>query len=321
MGLLCLLAVLVSLFRAGFEPEQVLFSNDGPLGALVSQAETAHQTFTGVWKPFNWLGNQEPSALPNLTQAIFLAIGPALFKEQGPVFFAKFYTPAALLILGLSAWFLFYHLGFNQAVCVLGALAASLNTDPFSYACWGLASITLAMAAIFLALGLLVADRTSTWIKLVIGGSAIGLTIMEGFDVGAIFSFYVAAFVLFQAQTEEGDSSRKLVKGIVQVAVVAVVAAFVAAQALSTLIGTQIKGITGTQQDAQTKAQRWDGATQWSLPKIETLRVIIPGLFGYRLDTSNGGNYWGSVGQDPAIPAIQQALASPKEEVRAQAAA
>ena len=31
---------------------------------------------------------------------------------------------------------------------------------------------------------------------------------------------------------------------------------------------------------------------------MESLRVIVPGLYGYRLDTANGGNYWGAVGQD-----------------------
>ena len=40
----------------------------------------------------------------------------------------------------------------------------------------------------------------------------------------------------------------------------------------------------------------------WSLPKVETLRVIIPGLFGYRMDAPDGGNYWGSVGQEPGNP-------------------
>ena len=55
-------------------------------------------------------------------------------------------------------------------------------------------------------------------------------------------------------------------------------------------------------QDTKSKEQRWDEATMWSLPKIETLRVIIPGVFGYRMDTPEGGNYWGAVGQQPGVP-------------------
>ena len=58
--------------------------------------------------------------------------------------------------------------------------------------------------------------------------------------------------------------------------------------------------------------QHWDWATQWSLPKKETLGLIIPGVFGYKMDTPkdmmpqfqnayNGGVYWGGVGRDPAL--------------------
>jgi hypothetical protein len=32
------------------------------------------------------------------------------------------------------------------------------------------------------------------------------------------------------------------------------------------------------------------------------LRVIIPGLFGYRMDTPDGGQYWGTVGALPGMP-------------------
>ncbi|HTL56005.1 MAG TPA: YfhO family protein, partial [Candidatus Limnocylindrales bacterium] len=55
---------------------------------------------------------------------------------------------------------------------------------------------------------------------------------------------------------------------------------------------------------------RWDYATQWSLPKREALGSIIPGLFGYRMDTPQdmsmfgeayrGGVYWGAAGRDPS---------------------
>jgi len=52
-------------------------------------------------------------------------------------------------------------------------------------------------------------------------------------------------------------------------------------------------------QDKETKQKRWHDATQFSLPKAETLRVVVAGLYGYRMDTPAGGNYWGAVGQDP----------------------
>jgi hypothetical protein len=33
---------------------------------------------------------------------------------------------------------------------------------------------------------------------------------------------------------------------------------------------------------------------------VEALNVVVPGLFGYRSDTPNGGNYWGAMGRAPA---------------------
>ncbi|MEI9866644.1 MAG: hypothetical protein WDN00_19245 [Limisphaerales bacterium] len=78
------------------------------------------------------------------------------------------------------------------------------------------------------------------------------------------------------------------------------------------LVGTQIQGVVGTGQDAETKAQHWDFVTQWSLPKAETIGLLVPGLFGYKMDTPQNmmpafqeayrdGVYWGGVGRDPAI--------------------
>jgi hypothetical protein len=91
-----------------------------------------------------------------------------------------------------------------------------------------------------------------------------------------------------------------LVKGISRLVLVVLCAVFLAAQPINGLVATSIKGVVGTEQDAQTKAQQWGWATQWSLPKLETLGLVVPGLFGYRMDTPDGGTYWGMIGRDPA---------------------
>src|SRR5262249_21726612 len=83
----------------------------------------------------------------------------------------------------------------------------------------------------------------------------------------------------------------------------------VAAQAVSVLVATNIKGIAGAKQDEKTKMAQWDFNTQWSLPKSEALCLVIPGLFGYRMDTPadmsafegayEAGQYWGQAGRTP----------------------
>src|SRR2546426_12265593 len=105
--------------------------------------------------------------------------------------------------------------------------------------------------------------------RLALVGLSVGMGVMEGFDNGAIFSLYVAAFVVFQALVGEGNLGMKLAKGVGRTVGVAVFAAFIAAHAITILTGTQIKGIIGMQQDAQTREANWTFATQFSLPKIE----------------------------------------------------
>ena len=128
------------------------------------------------------------------------------------------------------------------------------------------------------------------------------MNVMEAADIGAIFSIFVAAFALVHSMVEgsPGPLVKQIGRGVGRIAVIALFAAFLATQTIVSLVGTQIAGIAGAQQTAETKAQHWDWATEWSLPKIETLGIAVPGLFGYRMDSPAGGNYWGAVGRDPA---------------------
>jgi hypothetical protein len=296
---LCLLLLIMGiLFAKSCQPEQVLFSSDGPLGAISSAAADMKTGFQGYWQDLNWIGIEGPIALPNTSSLVSLLLG------TNPVLFSKFNAPLSLIILGLSIWILLRQLGMNFLVCTIAAIAAALNMNSFSHACWGLPSRAWTQASTFLALAALVSSRNGhPFLKCLLAGLAVSNAIMEGFDVGAIYSLYVAAFAFFIVfATQTANLEKKILPAVARVAIVALFAALCSAAALNTLIGTQIQGIAGMEQDTQTKEQRWDAATMWSLPKTETLRVLIPGLFGYRMDTENGGNYWGEVGQVPGDP-------------------
>src|SRR5256886_6086956 len=301
--LLCLLPVLGILFHRSFLPEEVLFANDGPLGAVAAQAGHAWDNLRGVWQDLNWLGGRQPAG--------FLAIGYAIFACLGPLLYSKFIAPISLLVLGFGAWLFFRQLRFSPLACVLGSLAAALNTNAFSVSCWGLPGWTFSRSCLFLALAALPDSAVrQVWLRAILGGLAVGLALTDGFDVGAIFSLYVAAYVVFQSFSAERNPTKKFTTAAGRVALVAICAALIAAQALTTLIGTQIKGIVGMEQTEETKQKRWEEATLWSLPKTEALRIIIPGLFGYRMpelygepvQSVNGSNYWGAMGQTPGVP-------------------
>jgi hypothetical protein len=295
--LLALLAVLLALFHQSFESGQLLFSSDAPFGLAATEYFELPSAFAGVWQDLNWVGGPAGSAFPSTTYLLLWLFGP--------VFFAKFYAPVSLLILGLSAWVFFRQLRFRPLTCLLGAIAVALNTDFFSYACWGLGTLTLSVAATLLALAALVTPATDKrWLKDALAGMAVGMSVMEGFDSGAILSVYVAAFVLFQAWQHGGLAA--LGRGVGRVALVATMAGFIAAQALTILVGTQVIGVVGMEQDQATRQERWDQATQWSLPISETLRTVVAGLYGYRMDTPEGGSYWGRVGEMPGNPEVMR---------------
>ena len=312
---LTLVVVTLFLFWDSFDPALILFSNDGPLGSISTDAIEMPGTFSGYWHDLNWLGYEQPSASPG----IYMVLGLLLQKS---VLYLKWCTPICLVFLGLSAWFFFRTLGFRNLACTIGAAAAAFNMEVVSYACWGLPSRALTFATTFLAAAFILrALKSRPLANLALAGICVGLGLMEGYDIGALFSLYIAAFVLFGFAIKSMPLGRAAGRGFAGVAVVAFVAGLAASQTMSTLVGTQLQGATG---DLQTPAQRaaakerhWTFLTQWSLPKMETLRIVIPGLYGYRLDTPrqydadkfrslNGGNYWGSMGQDPVLDRIAE---------------
>jgi hypothetical protein len=313
----CLAMVLAALFHRSFQSNMVVFSNDGPLGQINAQAEYALRNLRGYWQDLNWIGIAQLPGFPTIGYSVLMLLGV--------VGYSKFIAPLSLLILGLSAWFCFRRMGFVPWVCFLGALAAALDMTVFSISCWGLSGWTLQRACTFLVLAALAAPSGQDFVlRLILAGFCVGMGIMEGFDVGAIFSLYVAAFVLFQAWIHDGSPVRKLVTGTGRVVLVAIAAALIAAHALTALVGTQVKGVVGMQQDEQTKKMRWHEATQWSLPPIETLRIFVPGLFGYRMTDVSGRlyekSYWGAIAEDPMLPELTKASESSDPQIRTQAA-
>lgn len=291
---LCLIGILALFFLPSLDPRKVLFSNDGPLGAVTAQAGAMPGALTGMWQDLSWVGNNGASAAPDILQGLLWLLGPLQFS--------KWYVPITFLIVGFSAWLLFRQLKFTPLACVLGALAAALNSDFFSTSCWGVGPQTVCFGLNYLALAAVVASsRRYRWLRLALAGMAVGMGVMEGFDIGAIFSLFVAAFVFYHAWVENNSApAKRLLRGIGSVVMVAIFAAFIAAHALNFLIGTNIKGIAGAEQTQEARAARWDWATQWSLPKREALSLVVPGLFGFRMDTPDGGNYWGAAGRDAA---------------------
>ena len=299
---LVLAAALALLLWRAWLPSHALASNDGPLGAI--SARWCQDSRLYAWNDLNALGFANPCGAPDLTFLCVLLMSPLLL--------AKFYATVAVLFPGLCAWVCFRQWKLSPPACLIGALAVTLNSDFFSVACWGVGPQAIAVGFEFLAVAAL-GDLSGKdrWARLALAGTATGLGVCEAFDIGALFSLFVGCFAIYQAW-QSGDKSVRGLPAIgARLAVLVVFAAITATSVLYTLIGTQVKGIAGMAQDSKAKSERWDQATQWSLPKIETLGLLSPGLFGFRMETPKGmafgaewfrnGEYWGGVGREAAV--------------------
>jgi len=312
LAILCL--VLMVLFHESLIPNRYPFANDSPLGAVKADENAMPDSFTGRWSDLHWLGFETASTAPCISALMQTPISTETFF--------KIFPPFCLLFLGFCAWVFFRQLGFNKWVCIIGGLATGLNMHFFSTACWGQETWDLSTGAMFLAMAALVTPHIRQfWARACLAGLCVGLGVVEGFDVGAFMSLFVGCFAIIIAWIHEKNPRKKLFKAVVIPTVVVVFALLMACSTLVNLIGTQIKGISGTSQDEQSKAARWDYATIWSLPKLEFFRVFIPGVFGYKLDvfihdTDRSSCYWGRVGEDTHI----QQLMNPNPDVRSQIA-
>src|SRR5438132_8031115 len=217
--LICLLGCIIALFHQSFHPDFVIFSNDGPLGALSAASSQLPSSFIGMWQDLNWLGTAGGSFAPNITAGLFWLLGP--------LGFAKFYPPLTILMLGLCAWFFFRRLKLVPLAGLLGTLAAALNSDFLSVSCWGVGPQTICFGLNYLALGLLVTELPRwRWLRFVLAGLALGMAVTEGADIGAIFSLCFAAFVFYSGLTSEGPAARKVARSFGGLALVAGFALF-----------------------------------------------------------------------------------------------
>src|SRR5580658_9260651 len=126
-ALILFLAVILVSFHGVFLPGQILFSNDGPLGQLMAQCHQLPGRFAGCWDDLNSLGFDSGAAAPSISTGLLWLLGP--------VWFSKLYAITSLLILGSVAWCFFRESRLAPAACILGGLAAILNSTFFSVAC------------------------------------------------------------------------------------------------------------------------------------------------------------------------------------------
>lgn len=288
-----LFLVLVGLFWKIFLPQYIIFSNDGSYAIQESKWTHLPESFLGSWYDLNTIGVSGGAVLPNFTQAFRWFFGG--------LGYSKFIAPMALWCFGAAAFFFFRRAGMSALAAILGGIGACLTTNYFSNVTWGSVPPTIAFTMVLLALGALMKrGNLPVWVAPALAGFAVGANVIEAADIGALMSLVVAAFVMYQALAEPAKPFvARVIHGVWRTAVVAIFAGFIAAYTVSVLVGANITGIAGTKQDKQAKEEHYNFATQWSLPKKETLSLFIPNLFGCNMITPGPATYWGNMGTDP----------------------
>ena len=120
--LVVLVVVLAALYYRSFQPNQVLFSNDGPFGKIISESsKTDFKSASAVWQDQNWLGNEGVTPAPNFNMFLLMMLTP--------LGYAKFAAPIGLLVSGLSAWLFFQQLKLAPMARFLGRPSASTPLD------------------------------------------------------------------------------------------------------------------------------------------------------------------------------------------------
>jgi hypothetical protein len=151
---LTLAIILAALWHKSFHPDFVPFANDGPLGLMEAAANKDAGLYQPRWDDLNGLGFPNTYVPPSFTVT--------LTKILGNVYFLKFFPPISSLILGCSMWLFLNKLKLVKPAVWFGGLAASLNSDFFSYAAWGLGTLNIAIASVLFAMTILLCRTEQT---------------------------------------------------------------------------------------------------------------------------------------------------------------
>jgi hypothetical protein len=247
----------------------------------------------GSFQVLNWLG---AAFLPQPLNPFSFAAG-----NLAPWLFFTAYAPfiATLALLAMAAFL--RELELSRPAALFGGVIYAWQGDllPFVYP-GHYAYITTWPLFAVAAWGALRIQRTRLWAYAVISGVCCGLMVGLQPDRGAIASLLVAALYLapLLLRPPSGRASDYLVN-MGHLALCVGVAFLVALAPLLALFQSNIVGVKLV--GAASREQTYDLVTQFSLGPAETLSYLVPGFFGWHIN-SVSGPYWGWIGEWPDWP-------------------
>ncbi|MCE0483774.1 MAG: YfhO family protein [Methylacidiphilales bacterium] len=243
---------------------------------------------SGLFSVLNWLG---VAYLPQ-------ALNPYSLAAHWPAWwFFTAYTPlmATLSLLTMAAFL--RELEVPRPAALFGGIIYAWQGDllPFVFpghfgyiATWPFFALA--------AWGALRARRTRHWAFALISGASCGLMVEMQTDRGALASLLIAALYA-SAGRNQSDTRQRITDYLRDVRHLALCALTALLIALATLIALFQSNVEGARLGGQSsEEENYKLVTQYSLGPAETVTYLVPGFFGWHINSVEGP-YWGQIGQ------------------------
>ncbi|MDA8019466.1 MAG: hypothetical protein MPN21_18645 [Thermoanaerobaculia bacterium] len=281
-------------------PDQVLAFNDGNIESVMSPLFAYPESLFRIWDDQTFFGEGQPGTGIAVWSLLETVLGPHHYRRWGP-WLAIWWT-------GLCAYWTLRQLGHRRAPSWVGGIFFTLCGWTTTFALNGLLNRSLTLAFSLLVVGVLARNRArgDGWLGYLVAGGCLGLAVTQTPDVGAFFALALAVYSLLGRPFPGRDLAvwRRRVVGLGLV----VLASFGTSwQAVSKMIDTQVADAGPA--TAGEPGDAWNWATQWSLPKGETLSLVLPDFHGASTRSADHP-YWGLMGRWPEWQSASQGPAN-----------
>ena len=292
LAILCLACVVVATYYAVLLPPRTIIAQDSPTASVALGRQRILEGKKIVWNTDGYLGRGGG--------VVTLSPYTPLNVLLPPQYFNSILFPLGVFLVGVGMYLFCISIGLTSVPAFTGACALMLSSDFITSTFSGHGGKFVMWAFLLFTLWLLtIAIQKRSLLAFLWCGICGGIGVGAALDTGFIVSVCLAAWAVLLVWQTRGDARwGRLAAGFA----VAAVAAFIYSSSMVvSLLGLANQGQGSIAQEQRSAEEQWNWATQWSLPKAETLTLIMPGFFGFA--DALGSPYWGKIGRDARWPA------------------
>lgn len=290
--LILMVIVLLAVMSPILFSSLAIVSGDASLWSIRYLAGLFPASVAGYWDNLFFTGYAVPAALLTPQRLLLPWLDPAAF--------IKWILISSALLTAVATWFWMRAQGRSPLAAVCTGIGLALSGHYFTMISAGHLGKLIMFPMIIGALACIeTAFRKKSLLAFAWCGALLALAIGEQPDVTLMTGLLPAALILFKTFSAENSGPLKSRLGFTLAGgiVAGICLLAVAAPALTGQFSTHVKDVAPVEKN-ESAAQKWDWATQWSLPPEDTLELIAPAPLG----TKSGDAklpYWGRQGRSP----------------------